>query len=104
MKFLTNPEVNAVATGVSFAPVEGNGERSENQFVLHNADGTTYFAIFNYADKDMNATISLERIGLNPATEYKAKELWSGQEQNVKGYMQVAVPSADVLLYKIINY
>lgn len=103
MKFLTNPEVNAVATGVSFAPVEGNGERSENQFVLHNADGTTYFAIFNYADKDMNATISLERIGLNPATEYKAKELWSGQEQNVKGYMQVAVPSADVLLYKIIN-
>ena len=51
----------------------------------------------------MNATISLERIGLNLATEYKAKELWSGQEQNVKGYMQVAVPSADVLLYKIIN-
>lgn len=101
MKFMTNPEVNAVARGISFTPVEGNGEKSEYQFVHHDADGTTYFAIFNYSEDDMNTTISLERIGLDPSTGYQAKELWSGDEQPVKGNLTVTVPGKDALLYKI---
>lgn len=101
MKFMTNPEVNAVARGISFTPVEGNGEKSEHQFVHHDADGTTYFAIFNYSEDDMNTTISLERIGLDPSTGYQAKELWSGDEQPVKGNLTVTVPGKDALLYKI---
>lgn len=103
MKFLTNPEVNAVAKGVSFAPVEGNGERSEHQFVHHDADGTSYFAIFNYSEDEMNATIPFERIGLDPSVTYQAKELWSGNEQSVKGQLTVTVPAKDALLYKIRN-
>ncbi len=76
--------MNAVAKGVSFSPVEGNGEKSEHQFIHHDADGTSYFAIFNYSEDEMNATISLERMGLDPAANYQAKELWSGNEQPVK--------------------
>lgn len=101
MKFLTNPDVNAVAKGISFTPVEGNGEKSEHQFVYHNADGTAYFAIFNYSEEEMNTTVSLERLGLDPAAGYQAKELWSGNEQPVKGSLTVTVPGKDALLYKI---
>lgn len=101
MKFMTNPEVNAVARGISFTPVEGNGERSEHQFVHHDVDGTTYFAIFNYSEEEMNTFISLERIGLDPSTSYQAKELWSGQIQPVKGNLTVTIPGKDALLYKI---
>ena len=103
LKFLTNPDVNAVAKGVSFSPVEGNGEKSEHQFIHHDADGTSYFAIFNYSEDEMNATISLERMGLDPAANYQAKELWSGNEQPVKEKLTVTVPAKDALLYKIRN-
>ena len=103
LKFLTNPEVNAVARGISFSPVEGNGEKSEHQFIHHDADGTSYFAIFNYSEDEMNTSISLERIGLDPAANYRAKELWSGNEQPVKEKLTVTVPAKDALLYKIRN-
>lgn len=29
MKYLTNAEINAIANGESFHPVDGNGEKSE---------------------------------------------------------------------------
>lgn len=103
VKFLTNPEVNAVAKGISFAPVEGNGERSENLFIHHDADGTSYFAIFNYSEEEMSTSISLERLGLEPAVTYQAKELWSGNEQSIKEKLTVTVPAKDALLYKIRN-
>jgi len=38
-KFLTNPRVNAAATGEAFRPVEGDGIRSEDQFVSRPRDG-----------------------------------------------------------------
>jgi len=103
MKFMTNQRVNAVAKGISFTPVEGNGERSENQFIHHDADGTSYFAIFNYSEEEMNTTVSLERLGLEPTVTYRAKELWSGYEQPVKEIITVTIPAKDALLYKIEN-
>ena len=103
MKFMTNQRVNDVARGISFAPVEGYGERSENQFIRHDADGSSYFAIFNYSEEEMNATVSLERLGLEPTVTYRARELWSGYEQPVKEKLTVTVPARDALLYKIEN-
>lgn len=103
LKFMTNQRVNDVARGISFAPVEGNGERSENQFIRHDADGSSYFAIFNYSEEEMNATVSLERLGLELTVTYRARELWSGYEQPVKEKLTVTVPARDALLYKIEN-
>ena len=100
---MTNQRVNDVARGISFAPVEGYGERSENQFIRHDADGSSYFAIFNYSEEEMNATVSLERLGLEPTVTYRARELWSGYEQPVKEKLTVTVPARDALLYKIEN-
>jgi alpha-galactosidase len=97
-KFLTNPEVNAAAQGVSFRPVEGNGEKSENQFVRTDKAGNIYYAVFNYSDQPLSMAVPFERIGVNPAKIKSAKELWSGKNLDLKGAL--IVNPKDVKLIK----
>lgn len=99
--YLTNGEVNAVATGEAFRPVDGNGEKSENQFVRIEKDGTCYCAVFNYSDKELPVTVSLERLGLDKVKEFKVKELWHGTVSTAKETMAVTVPAQDVMLFKM---
>lgn len=99
--YLTNGEVNAVATGEAFRPVDGNGEKSENQFVRIEKDGTCYCAVFNYSDKELPVTVSLERLGLDKVKEFKVKELWRGTVSTAKETMAVTVPAQDVMLFKM---
>ncbi len=99
-QFLTNPEVNAVATGQAFRPVEGNGELSENEFVRLDADGTCYLAVFNYREEALNTTVALARIGLDDTKEYAMKELWSGKTAPAQHRLDMTVPAKDVLLFK----
>lgn len=101
MKFLTNPEVNVIARGRSFAPVEGNGEKSENQFVLLQEDGSCYYAVFNYTDEKVEMDISMGRIGLDATKTYQVKELWRGNKIAAKDHFRITVPAKDVLFYKI---
>lgn len=100
-KYLTNGEVNAVATGEAFRPVDGNGEKLENQFVRIEEDGTCYYAVFNYSDKELPVTVSLERLGLDKVKEFKVKELWRGTVSTAKETMAVTVPAQDVMLFKL---
>lgn len=100
-RYLTNAEVNAVATGVAFRPVEGNGEQSENQFIRMEKDGSCYYAFFNYQDKEQKISIPLERLGLDSTKEYQVKELWRGTETVTEGKLEVVVPALDVLLFHL---
>ncbi len=100
-KYLTNAEINAIATGISFRPVEGNGEKSENSFVRIDSDSLAYYAIFNYGEEPMTTQVSLERIGLDATQEYRIKELWSGAERSVATSFDVAIPAADVAVFRI---
>ncbi len=102
-KFLTNARVNALATGVAFRPVNGNGAQSENEFVRIDSRGNAQLAVFNYSENELRTTVSLDRIGLNPFKEYKTTELWSGKETRAKGTMSVVVPAKDVLVFEIIR-
>jgi len=99
MKYLTNAEVNAIATGRSFRPVEGNGAKSENQFMRKDADGNLYYVIFNYSEENITMNIPFERIGLNTTTEYTATELWSRENLDMKS--SLTIPAKDVVLIKI---
>ncbi|WP_321334669.1 alpha-galactosidase [uncultured Bacteroides sp.] len=101
VKYLTNADINSVATGVAFHPVEGNGEKSENQFVRIDEDGTCYYAVFNYSNQELSQSISLKRLGLSAPVEHKVKELWSGKSFTVNEQMKVQVPPLDVMLFKI---
>ncbi|GAB6007425.1 alpha-galactosidase [Dysgonomonas reticulitermitis] len=98
-KFLTNPGINAMAIGKSFRPVEGNGEKSENQFVYTDSNGVIYYVIFNYGDSEIEVFPSFERIGLNNPAAYKAEELWSGQPVDLK--KAIIIPAKDVKVLKI---
>ena len=100
-KFLTNAEVISIANGVSFRPVEGCGERSENQFIRIEDENTAYYAIFNYTDQPLNATIDMQRIGLDATAAYRMRELWSGVDSEAAATFQVTVPAADVALFRI---
>lgn len=102
-KFLTNAEVNAVATGKAFYPIEGNGEQSENIFVRHDEDGTCYLAVFNYTEQEQKSSVSLSRIGLEAEKGYQVKELWSGKSVPVKNSFDITVPAKDVLLFRYKN-
>lgn len=98
---MTNAEINAIANGESFRPVDGNGEKSEYQFVRIDKDGKAFYAVFNYMDRVLNMTTALERLGLDPSKEYKLKELWSGTESTAKANLKVTVPACDVAIFKM---
>jgi len=99
MKYLTNAEVNQIATGCSFRPVEGNGAKSENQFMRKDAEGNLYYVIFNYSEENTTMNIPFIRLGLNTSKNYIAKELWSGDNLDLKS--SVTIPAKDVALIKI---
>ena len=102
-KFLTNADVITIANGVSFRPVEGCGERSENQFIRIEDDNTAHYAIFNYTNQPLDATIDMQRLGLDSSATYTMRELWSGVESEATATFHVSVPAADVALFRIVK-
>lgn len=104
LKYATNQQVNSLANGRAFRPVEGNGEKSENLFYRINEDGTSDFAFFNYSEEDIFLNISVERLGLSSGCQYIVKELWRGSEIPVQKQLKITIPAKDVLLFKFIQF
>lgn len=100
-RFLTNEDVNKIATGVSFRPVEGNGMQSENQFVRMEKYGSCYYAVFNYTEQPASFQISLERLGLSGLETYRIKELWRKTELIASKTFSFDIPAKDVMLFYI---
>lgn len=98
LKFFTNRNINAIATGVSFKPVEGNGDKSENQFVRVDDNGV-YYVCFNYGEEDIYVNIPLDRIGLEATKDYAAVELWGDRLVDTK--KPLPVPAKDVVVVLI---
>lgn len=96
-RFLSNPAINAMAQGESFRPVEGNGEKSENQFTHTDKSGNTYYVVFNYDEKPLTISAPLKRLGITKVKS--AKELWSGESVDVN--KPLTVDSKDVKVIKI---
>ena len=101
-KFLTNAEVNAIADGRSFRPVEGNGEMSECQFMRTEEDGSVYYAAFNYTDRDTTIQLPLQRIGIK-AGSVEVKDLWEGTTSTITGETDnINIPAKDAKLFKFV--
>lgn len=101
MRYLTNSDINHIANGRSFRPVNGDGEGSENQFIRIEKDGEVYFVVFNYKNEEFRQTISLGRLGLSLTKSYKVKELWSGKEFTTINKLDLSVPALDVVVFKL---
>ena len=96
-KLLTNPDINAIATGRSFRPLNGSDDRSEHMFTRREQDGTTYLAVFNYGDNDMPFTLPLSRLGTDQPQSIV--ELWS--HKPISADAAITIPSKDVMVFKI---
>ncbi|GHT04064.1 alpha-galactosidase [Bacteroidia bacterium] len=98
--YLTHPLINALATGVSFRPLEGNGEKSENQFVREDETGI-YYVYFNYKEEAVEVTVPIDRIaGANLRVgSLQATDLWNNKTINMNS--SVIVPGKDVLVLRI---
>ena len=95
LKYLTNAEVNTVATGEVFRPIEGKGHQSEHIFVRKTPDGSFHCAVFNYSEQEQSTILSFERMGLDKNRMYQVKELWNGSRTSAKGKLKVIIPSKD---------
>lgn len=96
--FLTNVEVNAAAQGKSFRPLEGNGEKSENQFMHIDQQGNIYLALFNYGESPLTINLPLSKMDINVNQINSAKEIWSGQPVNCN--TALTIPPKDVKFIK----
>lgn len=95
IQYLTNPAINKIANGITFRPLEGNGEKSENQFIREEKDGI-YYVYFNYGESDVNIKIPLERIGLDKSKQYNATNLWRNETVSIQESLSVS--GKDVLV------
>lgn len=96
-QLLTNPDINAIATGRSFRPLNGNSDSAENIFIRKEKDGTTYLAMFNYTENDMHLTLPISRMGITqPAS---IVELWS--HQAVQAQESITLPAKDAMIFRM---
>ena len=100
-KYLTNSNVNAVAQGESFRPLEGNAEKSENQFVHTDKSGNVYYAVFNYGETPLKIELPKSRIGNITRNFKSAKDLWSGEVLDLK--TSITIQPKDVMFFKYLK-
>jgi alpha-galactosidase len=103
MKFLTNPEVNAVARiSHSFRPVEGNtGQDADDTFTYNDTKTKSfYIALFNFDPKDPKIiTLNFARLGLSPSFEYDVRDLWAHQNSTAKSTLaETLLPGESTIL------
>jgi alpha-galactosidase len=97
--YLTNQHINALANGISFRPLEGNGEKSENQFIREDETGI-YYVYFNYKEEAVEVTVPIDRIaGAGSARPSKAMDLWNNKTIPINN--TILVPGKDVLVLKL---
>ncbi len=100
LKFLTNPQINKIATGRSFRPLTSGNERPDCFFIRKEKNGDIHIALFNYTDQTESISITPAQIGLENFGGYDVKELWSNTSVKLSLPIEVASKDVKVLLLK----
>lgn len=106
LKYMTNADINEMARlGVSFMPVYGNQtDFSAEYLFMHHTDEYLYIACINYYSsiRYVSGTIPLDYLGLEEKDIESIKELWSGDNVELKtGGFAYSVPPCDARVYRI---
>lgn len=103
-KFLTNKEIMDLArTNKAFIPVEGATGDEPSDIFVYEDEGAYYLAVFNLSGSDAVKTVNLARSGLNADVSYKARDLWTRQEQVVKGSFTVNLKKNQSTIFKLVK-
>ena len=97
-----NREINEMARNCkSFRPVEhAKGTGAADMFVNQD-DRYIYVAMFNFTDSPVEKTLPLRRIGLSEARDFKAMELWSHDNADMRGSIVTSLSPRDVKVFRI---
>ena len=106
----TNADINEMlALDSGFRPVFGYEEYKGSSSgaeatVMMTTERYHYVVVFNY-NKDLRApdstgTIPLDRLGIEPGSFSKVKELWTGTAEEVEDGMSYRIPSRDCRVYR----
>lgn len=101
-RYLTNPDINRLATGRSFRPLVGDDNQSEHVFVRTDADGTIHLAVFNYSDQPSTFRFDRQQLQLSPEAHYDIEELWSHQKVTLEDSISILEKDVKVFRIKII--
>lgn len=99
MRLLANTDIVALATGQAFRPLCGDSDTSEHAFVRTSPDGGATLAVFNYGDTPLDFSVDLGRLGMDPAADYRATELWSHLPARLGEPLRI--PAKDVAVIRI---
>jgi len=97
LSMLTNPDINTIANGRSFRPLNGDDDRSENIFIRHEENGDIYLAVFNYGENPLTMALPTDRMELDPRASYDITELWS--HQKLQAQQQFRLPGKDTMVF-----
>ncbi len=99
---LQNKDVLAIArVGKAFRPVEANtGKRGVSVFYRVRGKDCDV-VVFNYGSDVLEREVSLPRLGLDGRQAWRAKEVFSGAEAEVRESLKVRVPREDAVIYRL---
>lgn len=98
-RFLTNPDINGIATGRSFRPLLADDDRAEQTFIRQEPDGSVMVAAFNYGDEPRLLAFDHRLMGLDAETIYTVEELW--EHQSLSLHDPIVIPAKDVRVYRL---
>ena len=104
-KYLTNADINDIARmGRGFYPIRGyqpSANKGAENLFMYDAGKYLYVVVFNYTNNAINASVSMDELGLDVNKAYSMKELWSGATSLVSGTLSTSVPTMDVKVFRI---
>ena len=98
-RFLTNPDINRLATGRSFRPLTADNDRSEQTFIRCEPDGSFTVAAFNYGEEPRPFTFDRPLMGLDASARYMVEELWEHAPVSIDA--QTLIPAKDVRVFRL---
>lgn len=102
--YLTNRDIIAVdqdALCEQATLVSQNEDAAIDVLTKNLANGDRLLTILNHANKTHTATVSLDRLGIDPEQSYRAKDLWTGKTATVRDEVRVKLAKHQTAIYRL---
>jgi alpha-galactosidase len=102
--YLTNKDIIAVdqdALCEQATLVSQNEDGAIDVLTKNLANGDRLLTILNHDNRTHTATVSLERLGVDPEQSYRAKDLWTGKTSTVREELRVKLAKHQTAIYRV---